>query len=105
MMTTMTTRMKKTTRTMTRPIGYWDARKGIPVVTDPERIVVIIMDIPKLRFEVYQSGGQWYWRLKAENNKIIADSGEGYTDKQGCLDGLALVKRGAEYAEIKFVQR
>jgi uncharacterized protein YegP (UPF0339 family) len=83
-------------------LGYWDAVKGIPVLTHPERIVVAIMDIPKLTFEVYQSGGQWYWRLKADNGKIVADGSEGYTSKQGCLDGLALVKKGAEYAEIKF---
>lgn len=45
-------------------------------------------------FYVYRSttNYQWYWRLLAANNKIIADSGEGYVQKQDCLAGIALVK-------------
>jgi len=35
---------------------------------------------------------QWRWRLKAANHKIVADSAERYTTKQGCLHGLMLVK-------------
>lgn len=46
-----------------------------------------------MEFEVYQDkAGEWRWRLKAENNKIVADSGEGYNSKQGCLDGIDVVK-------------
>jgi len=28
------------------------------------------------------------WRLKAANRKILADSGEGYSTKQACKDGI-----------------
>jgi uncharacterized protein YegP (UPF0339 family) len=36
--------------------------------------------------------GQWRWRLKSVNNKIIADSGEGYVNYNDCLHAIALVK-------------
>lgn len=34
----------------------------------------------KLRTEVYEDqGGQWRWRLRARNGRIVAVSGEGFT--------------------------
>lgn len=36
--------------------------------------------------------GKYYWRLIANNNRTIADSGEGYNTKEACLHGIALVK-------------
>jgi uncharacterized protein YegP (UPF0339 family) len=38
---------------------------------------------------------QWRWRLRAANNKNIAVSGEGYNNKQDCLDAIALVKQSS----------
>lgn len=33
---------------------------------------------------IYQDdAGEWRWRLKSSNGRIVADSGEGYTKKQG----------------------
>ena len=44
-------------------------------------------------YEVFRNhSNQWYWHLKAANNKIIATSGEGYWNKADCLAGLELVK-------------
>ncbi|RSZ28799.1 DUF1508 domain-containing protein [Variovorax beijingensis] len=43
-------------------------------------------------FEIYPSGFQWRWRLKAANHEIIA-SGEAYTSKQGCLHAIELMKQ------------
>ena len=44
-------------------------------------------------FKVYQDQqSQWRWTLKANNGKIIADSGEGYWNKQDCVHGIDLVK-------------
>ena len=37
--------------------------------------------------------GEWRWRLKASNGKIIADSGEGYKNEADCLAAIELVKR------------
>jgi len=45
-----------------------------------------------MRYEYYKDPtGQWRWRLRAANQKVLA-SGEGYWNKQDCLDAIALVK-------------
>jgi uncharacterized protein YegP (UPF0339 family) len=36
--------------------------------------------------------GEFRWRLRAGNGKIIATSGEGYKAKPDCLRGIELVK-------------
>ncbi|HYD67601.1 YegP family protein [Azospirillum sp.] len=36
--------------------------------------------------------GEWRWRLKHSNGNIIADSGEGYKNKEDCLHGISLVQ-------------
>jgi uncharacterized protein len=41
------------------------------------------------------ASGEWRWQLRAANNKIIADSGEGYHHKDDCLHGIELVKDAA----------
>jgi uncharacterized protein YegP (UPF0339 family) len=49
-----------------------------------------------MKFHVYKdSKDEWRWRLKAANGKVIADSGEDYTTKQACKDGIDLVKTRA----------
>jgi uncharacterized protein YegP (UPF0339 family) len=47
-------------------------------------------------FEIFKSdvNNQYYFRLKAENGKLILAS-EGYTAKQSCKDGIQSVKRNA----------
>ncbi len=53
------------------------------------------------KFHIYNdAGGAFRWRLVAPNGKIIADSAEGYTSKQSCLEGIAAVKAHAPTAEI-----
>ena len=52
------------------------------------------------KFEVYQSINKEYrFRLKASNGQIIA-SGEGYSTKTACLNGIESVKKNAPTAEI-----
>ena len=46
-----------------------------------------------MKFHIYKDDkGEWRWRLKATNGKILADSGEGYSTKQACKVGINLVK-------------
>ena len=46
-----------------------------------------------MAFYIYKdSQHYWRWRLKAANNRIIADSGEGYLHKADCLSAITLVK-------------
>lgn len=46
-----------------------------------------------MRFVKYvDEAGEWRWHLKAGNNKIIGDSGEGYKTERACDHGIDLVK-------------
>lgn len=54
-------------------------------------------------FELYKDKaqpGQYRWRLQSGNNRIIADSAEGYTSKAKAEEGIADVKRLAPTASI-----
>ena len=47
-----------------------------------------------MSFRVYRDvRGEWRWRLTAANNRVIADSGEGYRNRTDCLRAIELVKR------------
>lgn len=53
------------------------------------------------RFELYQDkADEWRWRLVVANGNIIADSGEGYTSKQGAKRGIESVKSSAPGAKV-----
>jgi len=54
------------------------------------------------QFEMYKdTAGEYRWRLRAPNGKIIADSGEGYEQKSGCKNGIASVKENVTKAIIQ----
>lgn len=56
-----------------------------------------------MRYQLYRSGyffREWRWRLVAGNNRIIA-SGEGFKNRQDCLDSIDLVK-SAHDAPVQF---
>ena len=44
--------------------------------------------------------GQYYWRLKAPNGEIIAQS-EGYVSRQGAVNGIDACKRHAATAAVQ----
>ncbi len=54
------------------------------------------------KFEIYQSGSQYRFRLKASNGEIVA-SGEAYETKSGAHEGCEAVKRAAAAATIEDV--
>lgn len=52
------------------------------------------------QLEIYvDNAGEYRWRLKAANDKIIAVSGEGYKQKKDCEDGIASVEQNLPIAE------
>ncbi len=68
-------------------IEFYEAQMG--------HIAGALDDDPAARrvFRVYEdAAGEWRWRLVAGNERVIADSGEGYRDKQDCLHAISLVK-------------
>ena len=52
------------------------------------------------KFEVYQDKkGQFRFRLKAGNGQVIA-TGEGYTTKKACLNGIESIRKNAPDAKL-----
>ena len=52
-------------------------------------------------FEIYQDvTGEWRWRFKADNDKIIADSAEGYHHIDDCRSAIYILKDNAAKATI-----
>lgn len=52
-------------------------------------------------FQVFKNGkGQYRWRLRATNNKIIADSAESYVRKSACLRGIEILKSQSSQAKV-----
>ena len=55
-------------------------------------------------FEIYEdqnNPGEFRWRLRANNNGIIADSGESYRDKDDCEHSIGLVKTQSPSATVQ----
>jgi len=49
-----------------------------------------------MSYVVYKDAkGQWRWRLVATNNRVMADSAEGYYNKVDCLTAIQLVKQSS----------
>ena len=42
-------------------------------------------------FQIFQSSGQYWYHLRADNGEIV-QSGEGYTSKASCENGIQSVK-------------
>jgi uncharacterized protein YegP (UPF0339 family) len=54
-----------------------------------------------MKFHIYQDKrGEWRWRLKARNGRIVADSGEGYVRKSGAYLAALRVVNGAQDADL-----
>jgi uncharacterized protein YegP (UPF0339 family) len=60
---------------------------------------------PAATFEVYKDkSGQFRWRLRMQNSKVIASSGEGYKEKDSALKAIESVKRVVADAPVKEVE-
>lgn len=57
-------------------------------------------------FTIYRdAAGGFRWRLTASNNRITADSGEGYTTKAACVQAVARVKNEFRMARVVDLSR
>jgi uncharacterized protein YegP (UPF0339 family) len=59
------------------------------------------LDITPAGFEVYKDAGdEWRWRLIRRNGRIIADSGEGYTERNDAAEAVERVQTGDAETEV-----
>ena len=62
----------------------------------PEEVLVM------RRFTVYQDeAGEWRWRLKGNNRRILAESAEGYETRDDCEREIQLVRDLAHMAPVE----
>ncbi len=53
-----------------------------------------------MTYYIYKdANGEWRWRLRPSNNRIIANSGEGYRNKADCIAAIQLVKSSKDAPE------
>jgi len=55
------------------------------------------------KFEIYtDKKGEWRFRLKAENGKVVSVS-EGYKTKESCIDTINSIKKFTAVADIVLI--
>jgi uncharacterized protein YegP (UPF0339 family) len=61
------------------------------------------LEVSKMaEFELYKdNAGQYRWRFRASNGRIVADSAEGYVSRDGAENGIQIVKREAPLARTQ----
>lgn len=70
--------------------------KIVEVVKQPEDL--------GLYFEIYKSkkNKKWYFRLKANNNKVIAGTRQGYENKVDCVQTVKLIQKGSAASAVSY---
>jgi len=59
------------------------------------------LDYTDAAFELYEDrAGEFRWRLRHENGRILGDSGEGYASRTGAINGIQSVERNAPNGEV-----
>ena len=80
--------------------GIASVQKNAPVAGVEDQTVEGFAAVKHPKFEVYtDKAGEFRFRLKATNGQIIA-VGEGYKQKDSCLNGIESIKKNAVDAKI-----
>ena len=59
-----------------------------------------------MRFEYFEgTNKKWYWRLRADNGRVVADGSQGYTYRRGCREAIRRIAGAVFYANIRLVKR
>jgi uncharacterized protein YegP (UPF0339 family) len=84
-----------------------DGGEGYTRRNDANRAVDRVRErLDELDFEVYEdNAGEYRWRLRAGNEQIVADSGEGYADRSGAEDAVERVTELAAEADTLDIGR
>ncbi len=80
--------------------GVESVKKNAPIAPVEDQTVEGYATEKHPKFEVYKDkAGEFRFRLKATNGQIIA-TGEGYTSKSGCMNGIESIKKNAPDADV-----
>ena len=84
-----------------------DSGSGYSRRNDANRAVERIRTgLDDFEFETYEdAAGEYRWRLKGSNDRIVADSGEGYADRGGVEDAVERVRTYSPEADVLDIGR
>ncbi len=81
--------------------GIASVQKNAPVAALEDQTEKNFAAVKNPKFEVYtDKKGEFRFRLKATNGQIIA-TGEGYSTKKACLNGVESIRKNAVGAKIE----
>ena len=61
-----------------------------------------VLDIGAAAFELFRDASdEWRWHLRHRNGRILADGGEGYSSRNGAIEGINSVKQNAPNADVE----
>ena len=80
--------------------GIESVRENAPIAEVEDQTVEGFEELASPKFEVYlDKAGEFRFRLLAKNGQNIC-VGEGYTAKDGCMNGIESVRKNAPDAEV-----
>lgn len=53
-----------------------------------------------MKFQIFKNGKHWYFRIVANNQKILCHSAQ-YNTKRGAMHAVQLIKDGADLAMVE----
>jgi uncharacterized protein YegP (UPF0339 family) len=79
-----------------------DSGEGYASRANAQRAVDRLRDTaPDANFEVFEdAAGEYRWRVRTRNGKIVADSGEGYTERNDAEEAVDRVREYAPAADL-----
>ncbi len=81
--------------------GIASVKKNAPFAPVEDQTVEGFEKCKNPKFEVYtDKAGEFRFRLKAANGQIIA-TGEGYTKKASCLNGIESIRKNADSETVE----
>ncbi len=81
--------------------GIESVRKNAPIAKVEDQTQTPFRSLSNPKFELFEDkAGEFRFRLKARNGKIIAVS-DGYSTRAGCINGIESVKNNAAEADIQ----
>jgi len=69
---------------------------SLSITTDGDGIETFTTVVGSAEF-YRDDAGEWRWRIKARNGQTVADSGEGYANKDDAYNGMAVVRRVTQH--------
>jgi uncharacterized protein YegP (UPF0339 family) len=59
-----------------------------------------LIEFENAAFQVYETDGEWRWRLIDEDGNVMTDSGQSHDDREGAMSSMMTVKENAPDAEL-----